>query len=885
MAAFLLPWVVIAPSLATAAPLDLLFSAMANGSHTPFNTVTDFVLVDNGATATKVSLTESGGSVGVTYVGKTVWLDGVTFSSLSPWSIRFNDASYMVTGDGLTSTSNDDNSNILDVHGATAGVYLDGLGGADIVTGGNAGDVLVGNAAMMPVQLVSQIHGSRSPQASSSPTVSTDGNLVGFNGGWTAFGSANTSNPTDVIVKNMRDDTATNEHRDANGVLGLSGSGQARLSADGTTLVFQSSSALAPNAPGSTVYAASTTSNAIEAVSTSTGSAFANRPSQHPDVSADGRYVVFTSNATNLAAGGDETFADCYLKDRTTGDLTRLSQTAGGGDGNNDCVDPRISPNGDFVVFSSAATDLEASGTHTPGAADVFLWSRASGTLANITGPLTGSGSSNHPDVTADPAGKAVVAFDTQKAMVGADTNGQRDVYRYLGATGAATRVSTTSTGGQVGLASETPSLSGDGSFIAFRAFSDLLVPGDTNGWPDVVVKSMNSGAVALLSRTPGAQANGPSEQPEISTGGDWIVFQSSAASLSSVAGTRAPTDVYRVSNPLVKDTLAGGPGNDTYIEGRADNIVETPTGGTDLVKASTDFTLPANVENLTLMGTAITGNGNSAKNRITGNASNNHLNGGAGNDVLNGGAGGDVMTGGTGDDTYVTDSNTDTVVETSTGGVDTVNSSVNWTLGATLENLTLNGTAPNGSGNSANNRITGNASNNHLNGGAGNDMLNGGKGNDMLNGGAGNDVLVGGPGADRFSLTSEIGTDSVSDFLPGSDRVSFQMNIGDGDLLVEGATTRRAPGGFATTAELVVMSRRAAGLTTTAAAAAIGSATRSYAAGARRIFVVNNGTDTGVFLFVSAGAGASVSAAELKPLAIVKAVHTMHVADFLFAV
>jgi Tol biopolymer transport system component len=796
VAAFVLPWVVVAPPTVSANNLTFWFSTLANGSHTLFDTNLDHLVFDAGATATKVTLTEAVGSLGLTYAGKTIWLDSASLPKLSPNSISFGDNTFFYTGDGWTTTVDDDNSNLLHLlHGATPGVYINGLGGADDVSGSDGSDLILGNGPITPVTLVSQLGGVRSPKSSSGPTVSADGNYVGFSGGWTAFGSAPSSNPTDVIVKNMRAGTVTNEHRDSAGTLGLSGSGQARLSADGSTLVFQSSSLLVPNAPASTVYAASTTSNAIGAVSTDAIGGFANRPSGHPDVSADGRYVVFTSNATNLIGAGNDTFADCFLKDRTTGDLTLLSHDASGGDGNADCVDPHISPKGDYVVFSSAATNLAASGPHTAGAADVFLWTRQGAILTDITGGLPGGGSSSHPDVTADSGGQPVVAFDTLKKLQAADTNGQRDVYRYRGANGTVALVSTTSTGAQVGLASESPSISSDGGFVAFRAFSDALVPGDSNGWADVVVKSMSSGAIALVSRTASAQANGPSEQPEISSGGDWIVFQSSAASLSSVAGARAPTDVYRVSNPLLKDRLAGGLGNDTYVEDRADTIVEAAGAGTDLVKASTSFTLPANVENLTLTGAALNGTGNASANRITGNAANNRLDGGAGNDRLDGGAGKDVLIGG-----------------------------------------------------------------------------------------PGADLLIGGAGADLYALNSAVGTDTVSGFVSGSDRVSLQgLRIGDRDSIVERSVVRAAPGGFAPGAELVVMSRKASGLSAAAASAAIGKATGSYSKGARRIFVVNNGTDTRVFLFVASGPGPTVSGAELTALAVVKGVHTMRPASFVF--
>ncbi len=210
-------------------------------------------------------------------------------------------------------------------------------------------------------------------------------------------------------------------------------------------------------------------------------------------------------------------------------------------------------------------------------------------------------------------------------------------------------------------------------------------------------------------------------------------------------------------------DTLDGGRGNDTYkVDSSRDIIIENSLnfiGGTDTVESSVSYTLfNNNLENLTLTGlTAINGTGNSLDNVITGNAANNRLIGGAGNDTLDGGAGNDTLDGGAGNDTYRVDSLSDVIIESSfLGGIDTVESSISYTLGNNnnLENLTLTGlTAINGTGNNLDNVITGNAANNFLDGREGNDTLIGGAGNDFLIGGLGNynDFLDGGLGNDRL--------------------------------------------------------------------------------------------------------------------------------------
>jgi len=258
-------------------------------------------------------------------------------------------------------------------------------------------------------------------------------------------------------------------------------------------------------------------------------------------------------------------------------------------------------------------------------------------------------------------------------------------------------------------------------------------------------------------------------------------------------------------------DALTGGAGDDTYVvDAIGDTVTEASNEGTDLVESSVTYTVPANVEHLTLTGTAaINGTGNALPNNLTGNTGNNTLtgndgndtlNGGAGNDTLNGGDGTDALTGGAGNDTYVVDAIGDTVTEASNEGTDLVESSVTYTVPANVEHLTLTGTTnidgtgntlPNNlTGNSGNNTLTGNDGNDTLNGGDGNDTLNGGAGNDTLNGGDGRDTLTGGAGNDTFVFSAVNQTptatpDTVTDFSSsgagGIDRIDLRGIFGAG--------------------------------------------------------------------------------------------------------
>lgn len=328
---------------------------------------------------------------------------------------------------------------------------------------------------------------------------------------------------------------------------------------------------------------------------------------------------------------------------------------------------------------------------------------------------------------------------------------------------------------------------------------------------------------------------------------------------------------------------------------------------------------------------------GDRGDNALRGNAGNDTLNGGAGNDLLDGGAGADRMIGGAGNDVYLVNHTGDVVVESDSvagsGGIDVVRSTLAaYTLPANVENgqITATGGA-NLTGNGLANTLWAGAGSNVIAGGAGidtvsyefagaavrvslastvaqttggsgsdtlssienlrgsayNDTLSGSGGANDLIGGAGSDRLTGGGGADRFILDSRVGSDTITDFARGVDKIAISRStfaVGNGDLTIDGAQTQDAAGAYPAAAELVIFSNDIAGaITPELAAQAIGPVATSFAHGQTALFVVDNGTHSAVYLFTSQGGDRDVGSWELQLLATVNGVTGLVASDFLF--
>ncbi|MFZ1416317.1 MAG: hypothetical protein WAS73_17315 [Defluviicoccus sp.] len=271
----------------------------------------------------------------------------------------------------------------------------------------------------------------------------------------------------------------------------------------------------------------------------------------YPSLSADGRFVAFWSDASNLVPGDTNGTRDIFVKDLTTGILTRASTAADGTQGNGRNLDPSLSADGSKVAFWSTATNLVPGDTN--GGDDIFVKDLTTGavTLASTAADGTqGNDENHHPSLSADGR---FVAFASGASNLVPGADGFHIFVKDL-TTGAITLASTAADGTQGNhWSGSDPSLSADGRFVAFSSYASNLVPGDTTGaWWDIFVKDLTTGAITLASTaTDGTQGDNHSGQPSLSADGRFVAFWSDASNL-------VPGDTNGTWDIFVKDLTTG---------------------------------------------------------------------------------------------------------------------------------------------------------------------------------------------------------------------------------------------------------------------------------------------------------------------------------------
>lgn len=260
-----------------------------------------------------------------------------------------------------------------------------------------------------------------------------------------------------------------------------------------------------------------------------------NNTSRLPSVSGDGRYVAFQSDASNLVAGDTNSRTDIFVHDTVNGATTRVSVDSAGAEANNHSYEPSISDDGRYVAFTSFASNLVADDTNSD--ADIFVHDTVSDSTFRVSvdsAGAEGSGGSSEPSISGD--GRYISFLSGASNLVAGDTNGVRDVFVHDTINGATTRVSVDSSGAQGNNLSLSSAISEDGRYVAFRSIASNLVTGDTNGEYDIFVHDTISGTTTRVSvDSTGTEGNRDSTDPSISGDGRYVAFRSFASNL--VAG------------------------------------------------------------------------------------------------------------------------------------------------------------------------------------------------------------------------------------------------------------------------------------------------------------------------------------------------------------
>jgi cysteine-rich repeat protein len=267
-------------------------------------------------------------------------------------------------------------------------------------------------------------------------------------------------------------------------------------------------------------------------------------------VSADGRYVVFQSSATDLVAPATNGFSQIFRRDRQTG-TTILVSVGGAGQGNAGSREPAISADGNRVAFTSDAGNLIGA-ADTNGTSDVYLRDITAGTTTRVsvaTGGGEAHGNSFDPAVSADGQ---VVSFTSDAAdLIGTDGNLHDDIFVRDLLASTTERVSVSSAGTEGNSDSFQSAISDDGNLVAFASDSDNFVTPEENGWIDVFVRDRQAGTtVRITLNRDDLENDGPSFAPAISGDGRYVAFQSFATDL-------VPGDKNGVGDIFVRDLQA----------------------------------------------------------------------------------------------------------------------------------------------------------------------------------------------------------------------------------------------------------------------------------------------------------------------------------------
>jgi len=271
-------------------------------------------------------------------------------------------------------------------------------------------------------------------------------------------------------------------------------------------------------------------------LSVSTGGLDGDGNSGAPDITPDGRYVAFDSDAGNLVTDDENNRDDVFMRDRVDGTTTRVSLADDENESNGHCYEPAMSADGRYVAFSSDANNLLGTGNDTNGVTDVFVRDRLNGTTERVSVRNGGAQTDDHsstPVISQD--GRNVVFESSDDDITANDTNNDQDIFLRDRIGGSVELISLNTDGVQPDDWSFDPAINADGSLVAFASHATELAGGDTGWDSDVFVRDRISATTTHVSVTSaGLEGAGDSGHPSLSPDGRYVAFESLADNLVS---------------------------------------------------------------------------------------------------------------------------------------------------------------------------------------------------------------------------------------------------------------------------------------------------------------------------------------------------------------
>jgi Tol biopolymer transport system component len=382
---------------------------------------------------------------------------------------------------------------------------------------------------------------------------------ISGDGRWTAFQSAasdlvagDSNGREDVFLRDLWSSAFVLASVSSAGGQGNDASRQPSTSNDGRYVVFQSfaSNLVDGDTNGaSDIFLRDVASGTTTRISVRSDGSQSEGLCRYPFVSRDGRYTAFESSASDLVDGDDNGTKDIFLHDRIARTTVRASVAEDGGSPNGECFSPAISPDGRYVAFSSAASNLVPGDAN--GEVDVFLRDLLLAQTELVSRPASGGadGSSFQPSLS---DGARLVAFTSQAAnLVAGDDNGFADVFVKNRIDGSLTLASVSTLGASTDWDVYGTRITANGRFVAFYSNASTLVPPDGNWRADAFVRDLELGVTIRASETEfGTLPTADVFYPTLSDDGRYVAFQTSAANM-------VPGDPNGTSDVFVSD-LAG---------------------------------------------------------------------------------------------------------------------------------------------------------------------------------------------------------------------------------------------------------------------------------------------------------------------------------------